>query len=159
MREDSVAARSVTAEQQGLPEQEDGWSLDRLRKIGALALGYRLAFVWLVFVGVASSMRRGELMRFNMIRDRFPQAARRLVDSASWLLVAGASLLAALGAWQQVQYGWGNHSTVVGYPVVLGMFPVLACMGVLALLALLQLVNVWRRPEPLPVANANITAD
>ena len=67
--------------------------------------------------------------------------------------------MAALGAWQQVQYGWGNHSTVVGYPVVLGMFPVLACMGVLALLALLQLVNVWRRPEPLPVANANITAD
>lgn len=119
----------------------------------------RLAFVWLVFVGVASSMRRGELMRFNMIRDRFPQVARRLVDSASWLLVAGASLLAALGAWQQVQYGWGNHSTVVGYPVVLGMFPVLACMGVLALLALLQLFNVWRRPEPLPVANANITAD
>jgi gluconokinase len=119
----------------------------------------RLAFVWLGFVVVSSSMRLGEFMLFNMIRDRFPQVARRLVDSASWLLVAGASVLAALGAWQQVQYGWGNHSTVVGYPVVLGMFPVLACMAVLALLALLQLVNVWRRPEPLPVANANITAD
>nr|WP_298140414.1 gluconokinase, GntK/IdnK-type [uncultured Pseudomonas sp.] len=119
----------------------------------------RLAFVWLVFVGVASSMRRGELMRFSMIRDRFPRVARRLVDSASWLLVAAASLLAAQGAWSQVQYGWGNVSTVVGYPVVLAMLPVLACMGVLAVLALIQLVNVWRRQDDRGAASANITAD
>jgi gluconokinase len=119
----------------------------------------RLAFVWLVFVGVASSMRRGELMSFRMIRDRFPQAARRLLDSASWLLVIIASVLSALGAWSQVQYGWGNHSTVVGYPVVLAMIPVLASMAVLALLALVQLVNVWRRPHEQAAALANVTAD
>jgi len=119
----------------------------------------RLAFVWLVFVGVASSMRRGELMTFRMIRDRFPHAVRRLVDSASWLLVIGASLLSALGAWSQVQYGWGNHSTVVGYPVVLAMVPILASMVVLALLALVQLVNVWRRPREQSAALANVTAD
>jgi gluconokinase len=119
----------------------------------------RLAFVWLVFVGVASSMRRGELMSFSMIRDRFPRFARRLVDSVSWLLVAVASVLAAWGAWSQVQYGWGNVSTVVGYPVVLGMVPVLACMAVLAVLALIQLVNVWRRQSDQSAASANVTAD
>lgn len=119
----------------------------------------RLAFVWLVFVGVASSMRRGELMTFRMIRDRFPHAVRRLVDSASWLLVIGASVLSALGAWSQVKYGWGNHSTVVGYPVVLAMVPILASMAVLALLALVQLVNVWRRPREQAAALANVTAD
>ncbi|MDP9197970.1 MAG: MASE1 domain-containing protein [Pseudomonadota bacterium] len=43
MREDSVSAPSVTAEQQGLPEQEGEWSLARLRRIGALALGYGIA--------------------------------------------------------------------------------------------------------------------
>lgn len=118
----------------------------------------RLAFVWLVFVGVASGMRRGELMTFRMIRDRFPVLARRLVDSISWLLVTAASLLSAWGAWHQVQYGWGNVSTVVGYPVVLGMVPVMACMVVLAILALVQLVNVWHRPEA-PAALANVTAD
>nr|WP_322940420.1 gluconokinase, GntK/IdnK-type [Pseudomonas sp. s4] len=109
----------------------------------------RLAFVWLVFVGVASSMRRGELMTFRMVRDRLPLLAQRLVDSLSWLLVAGASLLSALGAWHQVQFGWGNVSTVVGYPVVLAMLPVLASMLVLAILAVVQLVNLWRRaPQP-----------
>lgn len=108
----------------------------------------RLAFVWLVFVGVASSMRRGELMTFRMIRDRFPVLAQRLLDSLSWILVAGASLLSAWGAWSQVQFGWGNVSTVVGYPVVLAMFPVLASMLVLAILAFVQLINLWRRiPE------------
>ncbi|WP_343350049.1 gluconokinase, GntK/IdnK-type [Pseudomonas sediminis] len=109
----------------------------------------RLAFVWLVFVGVASGMRRGELMTFRMVRDRFPLLAQRLVDSLSWILVAGASLLSALGAWNQVQFGWGNVSTVVGYPVVLAMLPVLASMLVLAILAVVQLINLWRRtPQP-----------
>ena len=75
----------------------------------------RLAFVWLVFVGVASGMRRGELMTFRMIRDRFPLLAQRLVDSLSWVLVAGASLLSAWGAWNQVQFGWGNVSTCLLY--------------------------------------------
>lgn len=119
----------------------------------------RLAFVWLVFVGVASSMRRGELMRFSMIRDRFAKAWRRLLDSCSWLLVAGASLLCAWGAWNQVEYGWGNISTVVGYPVGLAMLPVMASMGVLALLALVQLINVWRRSDNQGAASANVTAD
>ncbi|MES2818129.1 MAG: gluconokinase, GntK/IdnK-type [Pseudomonadota bacterium] len=118
----------------------------------------RLAFVWLVFVGVASSMRRGELMSFRMLRDRFPLAARRLVDSLSWLLVIAASVLSTLGAWSQVRYGWGNQSTVVGYPVVLAMIPVLASMAVLAVLALVQLVNLWRKP-PGPESLANIAAD
>ena len=47
-----------------------------------------------------------------------------------------------------MQFGWGNVSTVVGYPVVLAMFPVLASMLVLAILAFVQLINLWRRiPE------------
>lgn len=50
----------------------------------------RLAFVWLVFVGVASSMRRGELMTFRMVRDRLPLLAQRLVDSLSWPLAASS---------------------------------------------------------------------
>ena len=119
----------------------------------------RLAFVWLVFVGVASSMRRGELMSFSLIRDRFPRVARLLIDSASWLLVATASGLATWGAWQQLQFGWRISSPVVGYPLALAMLPVLACMAVLGLLALAQLVNVWRRPQPLPTALANVTID
>ncbi|MEX6504271.1 gluconokinase, GntK/IdnK-type [Pseudomonas zhanjiangensis] len=119
----------------------------------------RLAFVWLVFVGVASSMRRGELMSFSLIRDRFPKAARLLVDSCSWLLVAVASGLSTWGAWQQVQFGWSNASPVVGYPVALAMLPVLACMAVLVLLALVQLVNVWRRPPSSAAVVANVTVD
>lgn len=119
----------------------------------------RLAFVWLVFVGVASSMRRGELMAFSMIRDRFPHMFRRLVDSVSWLMVATASALAALGGWHQMQFGWTINSPVVGYPLAVAMVPVAASMVALTVLALIQLVNVWRRQPPVPVAQANVTAD
>src|SRR5690606_24516121 len=119
----------------------------------------RLAFVWLVFVGVASSMRRGELMAFSMIRNLFPRLLRRLVDSVSWLLVAVASGLAAMGGWNQMQFGWSINSPVVGYPLALAMLPVMAGMLALGVLALVQLVNVWRRAEPPPAAHANVTAD
>tara|TARA_Y100001949_G_scaffold174557_1_gene182258 strand:+ start:5979 stop:7172 length:1194 start_codon:yes stop_codon:yes gene_type:complete len=119
----------------------------------------RLAFVWLVFVGVASSMRRGELMAFSMIRDRFPHLFRRVVDSISWIMVAVASALAALGGWNQMQFGWTINSPVVGYPLAVAMVPVAASMVALAVLALIQLVNVWRRQPPLPIAEANVTAD
>ncbi|WP_407297741.1 gluconokinase, GntK/IdnK-type [Stutzerimonas zhaodongensis] len=119
----------------------------------------RLAFVWLVFVGVASSMRRGELMAFSMVRDRFPHLLRRLVDSISWIMVAVASALAALGGWNQMQFGWTINSPVVGYPLAVAMVPVAVSMVALTVLALIQLVNVWRRQPPLPIAEANVTAD
>ena len=119
----------------------------------------RLAFVWLVFVGVASSMRRGELMAFSMIRDRFPVLFRRVVDSISWLLVAGASGMAAMGGWNQMQFGWTINSPVVGYPLAVAMLPVMASMIALGVLALVQLVNVWREQPPPHVADANVTAD
>lgn len=119
----------------------------------------RLAFVWLVFVGVASSMRRGELMAFSMIRTLFPHLFRRLVDSVSWLLVAVASGLAAMGGWNQMQFGWSISSPVVGYPLALAMLPVMAGMLALGVLALVQLINVWRRAEPPQAAHANVTAD
>ena len=119
----------------------------------------RLAFVWLVFVGVASSMRRGELMAFSMIRDRFPRLARRLVDSVSWIMVAVASGLAALGGWHQMGFGWTISSPVVGYPLAVAMLPVMASMVALTVLALIQLVNVWRRQSRSNVAEANVTAD
>lgn len=119
----------------------------------------RLAFVWLVFVGVASSMRRGELMAFSMIRDRFPALFRRLVDSISWLMVAVASGLAAVGGWNQMQFGWNINSPVVGYPLAVAMLPVMASMVALTVLALVQLVNVWRREPQQSGAGANVTAD
>ncbi len=119
----------------------------------------RLAFVWLVFVGVASSMRRGELMAFSMIRDRCPKMFRRVIDSISWLMVAVASVMAAMGGWNQMQFGWNINSSVVGYPLAVAMLPVMASMVALAVLALVQLVNVWReQPQP-HAADANITAD
>ncbi len=119
----------------------------------------RLAFVWLVFVGVASSMRRGELMAFSIIRDRFPHLLRRIVDSVSWLMVAGASCLAAMGGWNQMQFGWTINSPVVGYPLAMAMLPVMASMVALAVLALIQLANVWRGRAQPPTAIANVTAD
>ncbi len=119
----------------------------------------RLAFVWLVFVGVASSMRRGELMAFSMVRDRFPVLFRRVVDSISWLLVAGASAMAAMGGWNQMQFGWTINSPVVGYPLAVAMLPVMVSMVALGGLALVQLVNVWRRQPRPHAADANVTAD
>ena len=58
-----------------------------------------------------------------------------------------------------MQCGWTINSPVVGYPLGLAMLPVAASMVALAVLALLQLVNVWRRDQSSAIAAANVTAD
>ena len=67
--------------------------------------------------------------------------------------------LAALGGWHQLQFGWSITSPVVGYPLAVAMLPVAASMVALTVLALIQLVNVWRRQPPEHIAEANVTAD
>jgi gluconokinase len=58
-----------------------------------------------------------------------------------------------------MQFGWNINSPVVGYPLAVAMLPVMASMVALAVLALLQLVNVWREQPQQPATDANITAD
>src|SRR3546814_13990475 len=104
-------------------------------------------------------MRRGELMSFSMLRDRFPRLFRRVVDSLSWLLLAAASCLAAWGGWNQMQFGWTINSPVVGDPLGLAMLRVAASMVSVAVLALLPLVIVWRREQTSATADATVPPD
>ena len=129
--------------------------------LGFMAFGMPIAFALILTAAVLMwylDFWDVQLLAQNLLAgaDSFPLLAQRLVDSLSWLLVAGASLLSALGAWHQVQFGWGNVSTVVGYPVVLAMLPVLASMLVLAILAVVQLVNLWRHTPQRALAQAHV---
>lgn len=106
----------------------------------------RLLFVWMVFIGATAAYPAGEHMAFTSLVARLAARPRALAlwTAAIRLLVLGAALLVALGAWQQVRVGLGSRSVVLGYPIALLPLPALLCSSSIAVFALLELVT--RKP-------------
>ena len=57
----------------------------------------RLCFVWMVFLGAATAVRRGAHFRLHLITDRFGRGARRVTDLVVGLLVTGFGAVLVAG--------------------------------------------------------------
>jgi C4-dicarboxylate transporter DctQ subunit len=57
----------------------------------------RLCFVWMVFLGAATAVRRGAHFRLHLLIDRFGRRARRATDLAVGLLVVGFGAVLVAG--------------------------------------------------------------
>jgi TRAP-type transport system small permease protein len=57
----------------------------------------RLCFVWMVFLGAATAVRRGAHFRLHLIIDRFGRGARRVTDLVVGLLVTGFGAVLVAG--------------------------------------------------------------
>jgi TRAP-type transport system small permease protein len=57
----------------------------------------RLCFVWMVFLGAATAVRRGAHFRLHLIIDRFGRGARRATDLVVGLLVTGFGAVLVAG--------------------------------------------------------------
>jgi len=57
----------------------------------------RLCFVWMVFLGAATAVRRGAHFRLHLLIDRFGRRARRVTDLAVGLLVVGFGAVLVAG--------------------------------------------------------------
>ena len=101
----------------------------------------RLLFVWMVFIGATAAYPAGEHMAFTALVASLRSRPRALAlcTAAIRLLVAGAALLVAWGAWQQVRVGLGSRSVVLGYPIALLPLPAFLCSVSIALFATYEL--------------------
>lgn len=103
----------------------------------------RLLFVWMVFIGATIAYPRGEHMAFTSLllllrgRPRLLAAAAVLIR----LLVIGACVALAWGAWQQVIVGLGSHSVVLGYSTALLPLPALLCSAAIGAMACWELLR------------------
>jgi len=103
----------------------------------------RLLFVWMVFIGATLAYPRGEHMTFTMLLAALQKkpAALNAVVVLIRLLVIGACVALAVGAWQQVVVGLGSHSVVLGYSTALLPLPALLCSVAIGVMALWELVK------------------
>lgn len=103
----------------------------------------RLLFVWMVFLGAAAAYPRGEHMAFTSLVGLLQgkPMAMTLAAVAIRLLVVGACVLLARGAWQQVVVGMGSKSVVLGYPTALLPLPALLCSTAIGLMASWELIS------------------
>lgn len=106
----------------------------------------RLLFVWMVFIGATAAYPRGEHMAFTSLLLALHRRRRLLATLTVLirLLVIGACLALAWGAWQQVIVGLGSHSVVLGYSTALLPLPALLCASAIGVMALWELVR--RKP-------------
>lgn len=103
----------------------------------------RLLFVWMVFIGATVAYPHGEHMAFTSLVARLQgrPLALKLMTALIRVLVVVASVLVAIGAWQQVVVGMNSHSVVLGYPAALLPLPALLSSVAIACMALFELVR------------------
>ncbi|MDP5308719.1 TRAP transporter small permease [Paracoccus spongiarum] len=108
----------------------------------------RLWFVWVVMLGAAVVLRRGEHLQLSEFSEalmpRFVPVLRRIC----WAIVLVAVLMLFVGAWRQTLANWNNISQLTGLPTGL-----LYLSGVVSA-ALMAAVAVFRifGPDPGPAS-------
>jgi TRAP-type transport system small permease protein len=102
----------------------------------------RLCFVWMVFLGAASAVRRGAHFRLHLLIDRFGPRLRRGNDLLVGLLVVvfGGVLVAGGVAMWPVARGQVSDSLELSMVWFYGALPVGG-----ALMILFSLPQLWRR--------------
>jgi len=99
----------------------------------------RLCFVWMVFLGAASAVRRGAHFRLHLLIDRFGPRLRRATDLVVGLLVFAGVLVAGGVAIWPVARGQVSDSLELSMVWFYGALPV---GGVLMIL--FSLPHLWR---------------
>ena len=79
----------------------------------------RFLFVWLTFLGAVAASWRGEHTRAEFLRARLGPSARRGLDIASEIVVAGVCCVLVDGAWRFTLLNLDNRAPISGLPMAL----------------------------------------
>jgi TRAP-type C4-dicarboxylate transport system permease small subunit len=108
-----------------------------------------LLFPWLVMSGVVLAAVHGAHITTTFLMEVLPVNARRVVSSASWLIVAGLYGTLAVATFRMLDIVHDEKSPILQVP---GSITYACVMGGMVLLALLALQSAWQawvaQPEP-----------
>lgn len=79
----------------------------------------RLWFVWVVMLGAAVALRRGEHLAVSEFSEAFLPRALPLLRRLCWIVVIIAVVMLFIGALNQTMANWGNISQLTGLPSAL----------------------------------------
>jgi TRAP-type C4-dicarboxylate transport system permease small subunit len=110
--------------------------------------GARFLFTWVIWLGAAVALRRGQHIAFTFLVDRLAPRPRALLGSVIDLLVVGFLVLLAVQGWRvaesvasttYIALPWLSVRYAYLVTVVLGSFMALGQLGVL--------IGRWRDPS------------
>ena len=108
-----------------------------------------LLFPWLVMAGVVLAAVHGAHITTTFMMDVLPAKLRRVVTSASWLVVAGLYGTLAVATFRMLDIVHDEKSPILQLP---GSITYACVMGGMVLLALLAVQSAWQswhaQPEP-----------
>lgn len=79
----------------------------------------RLGFVWVVMLGAATVLRRGEHLAVAEFSEALFPRAVPLLRRLAWLIILISVLMLFTGAFRQMMANWNNISQVTGLPSAL----------------------------------------
>lgn len=100
----------------------------------------RLCLVWIVFLGAAVVLRRGEHLAIAEFSERFFPSAVPILNRLIWVVILISSSMLFIGAMNQTISNWNNISPLTGLSMAL-----FALAGVFSglLIALISLVRIF----------------
>jgi TRAP-type transport system small permease protein len=112
-----------------------------------------LLFPWMVMAGVVLAAVHGAHITTTFMMDVLPAKVRRVVASASWLVVAGLYGTLAVATFRMLDIVHDEKSPILQLP---GSITYACVMGGMVLLALLALQSAWQTwfAEPEPASDA-----
>lgn len=107
----------------------------------------RMWFVWVVMLGAAVALRRGEHLALSEFSETLFPRAVPLLRRLCWVIVLVAVTMIFLGTWRQTLSNWNNISPLTGLPSALfylaGVVSAVL-MGVIGLIRLIDPMGVSR---------------
>ena len=120
-----------------------------------------LLFPWLVMAGVVLAAQQGAHIATTFLMDALPAAARRIVATVSWLVVAGLYGTLGVATFRMLEIVHDEKTPILQLPGSITYACVIAGMVLLAVLALQSAWRAWRNPpatapqaeSPVPAAH------
>jgi TRAP-type C4-dicarboxylate transport system permease small subunit len=106
-----------------------------------------LLFPWLVMAGVVLAAQHGAHIATTFLMEALPAAARRIVATLGWLVVAGLYATLAVATFRMLDIVHDEKSPILRLPGSITYACVMAGMVLLALLALQSARQSWRAPR------------
>jgi TRAP-type transport system small permease protein len=101
----------------------------------------RLGFVWVVMLGAAVALRRGEHLAVTEFSAAFFPRAVPVLRRLCWLVILVAVTMLAWGAARQTLANWHNISQLTGLPTGLMYLPGAIAGALMAVIAIARFVH------------------
>jgi TRAP-type C4-dicarboxylate transport system permease small subunit len=111
-------------------------------------------FPWLVMSGVVLAALQGAHIATTFLMDAVSPAARRIVATLSWLIVAALYATLSLATFRMLEIVHDEKSPILQLPGSLTYGCVMAGMAMLALLALQSAWSSWTTAPTVPAPDA-----